>query len=276
MNIIGRAIICTIFLFTCFSSAHAVSTFGAFALGNDLEPVHASLQDGGEGSSFASVNFTTFDVEAGFDPLSTYLPILKARSTGVDATFDDDRTNTSAEAYQVFTSSMTQTITIDIRLDSVVTNAADGTSGVLSNIYVIGGPEFGIQRGSCSPGQGTIPSLSSSFSLVYLCGNRIAQSSRGLNFSNLFNGGSSPVLTDFLVFDVAAGESFGIYADLSAGSFKGTADAFNTLTMGFEDDEFIDVVNVPMPPAVVPLPAGVWLFITGMLGIFGLRRKLKK
>ena len=275
MKTLGRLITCMAFSFTLLPSAQAVSTFGALALGNDLEPVSVSLVDGGEGSSSASVSFTTFEVESFFDPASTYLPILKARSTGLDSLFDDDRTNTSAEAYQVFSSSIAQTITLDIRLDSVVTNLPasgglpEGTSGVLSNIYVIGGPDFGIQRGSCSGGRFT-------FDSIYLCGDRIAESSRnGLNFSNLFNGGDNPLLIDSLEFSVLAGESFGIYAELSAGSFRGTADAFNTLTLGFVDDQFIEVAEVPGTPAVVPLPAGAWLFLTGVLGIFGLRRRIK-
>lgn len=265
MKTIRSTLTCTVFLLTCFTNAHAVSTFGAFTRGNDLLPVNAFLEDGGAGSSFASVSFTTFDVESGFDPTSTYLPILKARSTGVDASFDDDRTNTSAEAYQVFTSSTAQSITIDIQLDSTVTNGTGGTSGVLSNIYVLGGPDFAVQDGFCRGGQFT-------FDGIYLCGDEIATSSRnGMDWSNLFNGGSNPTLTDSLSFTVQAGESFGIFAELSAGSYKGTADAFNTLTMGFENDEFIDVANIPG----VPLPASAWLFISGILGILGFGRKLK-
>jgi len=276
MKTLGRLVTCIILSFTLLPSAQAVSTFGTLARGNDLQPVDVSLVDGGEGSSSASVSFTTFDVESFFDPASTYLPTLKARSTGLDSLFDDDRTNTSAEAYQVFTSSIAQTITLDIQLDSVVTNLPasgslpEGTSGVLSNIYVIGGPDFGIQQGFCSGGEFT-------FDGVYLCGDRIANSTAkpGLRYSNLFNGGSNPTLLDSLIFDVQAGDSFGIYAELSAGSFRGTADAFNTLTMGFIDDEFIDVVEVPGTPAVVPLPAGAWLFLTGVLGILGFRRKAR-
>ena len=121
-----------------------------------------------------------------------------------------------------------------------------------------------MSAGFCSGGQFT-------FDGVYLCGDEIATSSRnGLNWSNLFNGGSNPTLTDSLTFDVAAGESFGIFASLSAGSFQGTADAFNTLTLGFEDDEFIQAVT---QPSVVPLPAGAWLFISGLLGIIGFSNK---
>lgn len=228
--------------------ASAAPTFGAKASGSDLEPVSVFLEDGGPGSLSAAVSFSTFRVEASFDPLSTYLPVLRAESEGVDATFDDDRTNTRAEAYQVFTSSVAQTIRIDIALDSVVTNGPSGTSGVLSNVYVIGGSGFGVSDTFCSPGQYT-------FDGTYLCGNRIAQSESGLNFSNLYNGGDAPSLTDYLEFDVTAGESFGIYANLAAGSYQGTADAFNTLSISFDDDTFISVV--PEPASLVLLLIGV-------------------
>ena len=246
-----RLLLCVVVLGSYSSESNAAPTRGAKASGSDLEPASAFLDDGGPGSSSAAVAFSTFRAEASFDPLSTFLPVLRAESVGQDATFDDDRTQAEAEAYQVFTSSTTQTIKLDITLDSAVTNGPDGTSGVLSNIYVIGGNDFGVSDTFCSPGRFT-------FDGVYLCGSRIARSERGLNFSNLFNGGDSPVLTDVLEFDVTAGESFGIYANLSAGSFQGTADAFNTLSLSFEDDTSI---------VVVPEPATAMLFVTVLLGL---------
>ncbi len=275
MNIIGRAVICTGFIFTCIPNAHAVSTFGVKATGGDLEPVSSFQQDGGEGSSSASVSFTTYRAEASFDPLSTYLPILKAESTGLDSLFDDDRTNAEAMAYQEFTSAIDQTISLNIRLDSDVFNLPDdgtlpaGRSSVLANVFVYGdgGPGSTVNDGYCSPGKFT-------FDGVYLCGQRKGQSSDnpGLNYSNLINRGSDPVVLDIFTFSVVAGENFGIFAELSAGSFRGFADAFSTLTLGFEDDEFISAVNTPSM-SVVPLPAAVWLFGTALLGIAGFSRR---
>ena len=276
MNAIGRAIICIVFLFTSIPYAHAVSTFGVKATGGDFEPVSSFQQDGGEGSSSASVSFTTYNAEASFDPLSTYLPVLKAQSTGLDSLFDDDRTQAGAMAYQAFTSAIDQTISLNIRLDSNVFNLpADGTlpagtSGALANVFVYGGPGFMVNDGFCSPGKFT-------FDGVYLCGQRKGQSSHipGLNFSNLFNDGSNPVELDVFTFSVVAGENFGIFAELSAGSFRGFADAFNTLTMDFEDDEFISALNTPSM-SVVPVPAAVWLFGTALIGMIGVSRKKYK
>ena len=267
MNHFGRIAIVVASSLLFFSSAHAISTFGTYAQGSDLDPDSGFLQDGGEGSSSAAVSFTTFRAEADFDPLSTYLPLLKAESDGSGALFDDDRTQAYAEAYQVFTSASNQTIQLDIRLDSVVTNSAGGTSSVLSDIYVIGGSDFRLDDFFCSSGQrGDMG--------IYLCGERIATSSSGLSFSNLFNGGSSPLLLDTLTFTVGAGETFGILATLSAGSFQGTADAFNTLSLEFEDDSGIRALTIP-DVGQVPLPAAVWMFGAGLLGLLGFTQKKK-
>jgi hypothetical protein len=274
MNALGRLAIAFAISIVCVSNAQAQADFGVSASGSDLEPVSASLSDGGEGSSFASVSFTTFRVEASFDPASTYLPILKAESDGIGALFDDDRTNTSAEAYEVFTSSVAQTIELDLSLSSVVTNDPMGTSSVLANIYVIGGPGFFVSDTFCSPGERTVDGN-------YLCGARIATSTLipGLSWSNLFNGGSNPQLNDTLTFTVAAGENFGIHAELSAGSYRGTADAFDTLTMGFDDDTNIAPVTQPAgPPAPVPSihPIALYALVPGLLagaGLMAMRRR---
>lgn len=257
--------VCGGLLICCVANAFAAPDFGTFSRGSDLEPEYVFLSDGGAGSVSASVNFSTFRADAAFDALSTYLPILRAESRGLDATFDDDRTQAEAQAYQAFTSSVAQTIRLDITLDSIVTNTVAGTSSVLSNIYVIGGSDFAISDGFCSPGQFT-------FDGVYLCGDKIATSSTGLNFSNLFNDGANPNLIDYLVFDVAAGESFGVFGELSAGSFQGTADAFNTLSLQFDDDEFIEPRSLPPSQRPIPEPPVVWLIGVGLAGILGVIR----
>ena len=237
-----RLLLCVAVL-ACYSTeTHAVPLRGAKTTGSDLDPSSGFLQDGGPGSSFAAVSFSTFRAEASFSAQSTFLPVLRAESNGVGALFDDDRTNTEAEAYQVFNSSIPQTIRLDIVLDSVVTNGPNGTSSVLANVYVIGGAGFGVSDSFCSPGEFM-------FDGTYMCGSDIAQSERNpfLNYSNLFNGGSDPTLTDALTFSVGAGETFGVFAQLSAGSFRGTADAFNTLSLEFEDDT--GITPVPEPAA---------------------------
>jgi hypothetical protein len=278
MNKFNRRVAALIFTMAVFSNAYAVPTFGVKVTGSDLDPDSGFLSDGGAGSSSASVSFSTFRAEASFNPLSTYLPILKARSTGLDSLFDDDRTQANAMAYQAFTSSINQTISLNIRLDSDVSNLSAsgtlpgdlpaGTSSVLANVFVFSGPGFSVDDVYCSAGEFT-------FDGIYLCGEQNGQSTHipGLKYSNLFNNGANPVELDLFTFDVMAGESFGIFSELSAGSFRGDADAFNTLTMVFEDDDFISAINVPSS-SPIPLPGGVWLFAAGMMGLFWQRRRL--
>lgn len=259
-------VVCGGILVSWVANSLAAPDFGTFARGSDLEPNPAFLSDGGSGSVSASVSFSTFRADASFDASSTYLPVLRAESRGVDATFDDDRTQAEAQAYQAFTSSVAQTIRLDITLDSIVTNGLEGTSSVLSNIYVIGGSDFAISDGFCDPGRFT-------FAGIYLCGDNIATSSKGLDFSNLLNDGANPNLIDYLVFDVAASESFGVFAELLAGAFQGTADAFNTLSLQFENDQYIEPITLPPSERPVPAPPVAWLIGVGLAGIWGAIRR---
>ena len=106
-----RLLVCVVVLGSCVSETYASPPRGTKVRGSDLEPNSTFLEDGGPGSSSASVSFSTFRAEASFDASSTFLPILRAESEGQDATFDDDRTQAEADAYQVFTSSIAQTYT---------------------------------------------------------------------------------------------------------------------------------------------------------------------
>lgn len=287
---IARVLTFTGLFIFCIGNAHAVSLFGAYTFGSDLEPVRSRQEDGGAGASSASISFTTYQAEVDFIPGASYLPNLRASAVSEDAPFDDDRTNAEAQAYQVFTSSVDQTVYLDITFDSVVTeNTSDpnGTSaGVLANVYVFGGDGFGVFNSGCFPRDVFM------FDSTYMCGERIATSNEEprRNFANLFNDLGDQTLTDTLTFSVSAGEQFGIFAELSAGAFNGTADAFNTLSLAYsainpatgEADpnarfDLISAVEIPGNgvPSAIPLPAGAWLFATGLLGILGFRRKLK-
>ena len=261
----------SIVLLACVSSAHAIPTFGAYAIGSDLDPNSGFLSDGGRGSSSASVSFDTFAAEAIFDPQATYLPVLRAQANGVGAIYDDDRTQASPAAYEVFASSVTQVINLHISFDSTVTNSSTGTSGALLDVYVYGGPNFLLSDTFCSGGERTPDG-------IYLCGDRIATSARNpnLDWSNLFNGNGTNELTDTLTFTANAGEPFGIYAELKTGAFQGTVDAFNTVKLEYVASNIgaINPVNVPGgPPSVAPLPGTVWLLGMGILGVLASGQK---
>ena len=272
------------------SSAQAVPvslpSFGAWAQGQDLEPVNINIDDGGAGSASAAVSFTTFDVEAMYDPASTYLPILKAQANGLDATIDDDRTSTEAVAYEIFTSSIAQTINLGITLDSTVfanpppVSGPTPSAGVILDVYVFLDPFF--ETSFCGDGERM------SFG-TYICGDDsgVASSAKpGLNRANIghltrSDGNGTLTQTDTLTFDVAAGQEFGIYAELKASAFQGTADAFNTATMQYlalDPNSRIDLINpvtIPAvgPPSAIPLPGAVWMFGAGLLGLYRFARK---
>jgi len=242
----------TALLLICSADAHAVPTFGTFTRGHDLEPP-SEAEDGGPGSATASILGPTYQTEAGLGG-PTYTPILKASSVSVNADGDDDFTASVAEAYQTFTSSITQTITLDLSLHGIVTNAGTALSSsyVLGDIKVIGGSGFSLSDTYCS-GQYAFG--------IYLCGSNLGS-------SNLYIPDGDVTLLDSISFDVSAGEQFAVYGILRANSRDGSADAFNTLQMNFEDDTFIEAVAIP-----VPEPATIWLVLSGLLGVFGVVRR---
>jgi hypothetical protein len=75
--------------------------------------------------------------------------------------------------------------------------------------------------------------------------------------------------------EVATGDEFYIWAFLRAESQSGlaatSADAFNTGSMSFVGKPDLAAAST----AVVPLPAAVWLFGFGMLGLIGIARRKK-
>lgn len=269
-------------------------SFGAWAQGQDLEPTSINISDGGPGTSNASVSFGTFDVESTYDPNSTYLPTLRARANGLGATVDDDRTSTEAVAYEIFTSDVAQTIDLQLTLDSTLslrTPLAIGrpypSAGVILDIWVFLDPVF--DTFFCSGGERM------SFG-TYICGEEVAYSNTGhttrwrevedaqgnvIDIEQITRGSDNMV--DTLAFEVGAGQQFGIYAELSASAFQGTADAFNTASLEFlalRDSSNIAAISPPdeLPlligtPSEIPLPAAVWMFGAGLIGLFGFARK---
>jgi hypothetical protein len=245
------ALASTALLLVCAASSQAASLFGAYTRGSDLVP-DSSAVDGGSGSSSASILESTFQAQAGLGG-ATYTPVLKAKSVSVNAVVDDDYTSSVAEAYQSFTSSISQTITLDLVLHGVVTN--DGTplssSYVLADVAVVGGSGYSVSDSYCS-GKYAFG--------VYLCGSTLGS-------SNLYIPNGDVTLLDSISFDVSAGEQFGVYGILRANSRDGTSNAFDTLEMSFEDDTFIT--------AAVPEPSTALLCGGGLL-VLGLRGRLRR
>lgn len=227
-------LVCSTVLTLSVATAHAqVPDFGAKARGSELSS--GTVEDGGPGSSSASISQANFNADANFVATSTYLPELTAFSRNTTASNDDDITASEAEAYEVFSSSVTQTIDLNVSLHGIVVDGSIDTSGVLADVFVYGGASFEVTDTSICP-DGSLGRFT--FDGVYFCGTRLGR-------ANLFIPAGDVTLSQVLTFDVAAGGTFGVYGTLLAISSDGSADATQTLSLGFADDEFIRPVTIP-------------------------------
>lgn len=238
--------------------AQAIALFGTYASGNDL--ILGGSEDGGVGSSSASVTGPTYAADVALSG-SSYTPVLRAQSVSTNPVYDDDRTDAHVEAYQTFTSSVAQTITLNLSLHGVVTPDTGGNPYVLGDVSILGGAGYMVSSSYCSNGVYAFPNGIVGFG-AYICGSNLGS-------SNLYIGDGDTTVNDTITFNVAAGESFGVYSRLIANSYAGSADAFNTFTMSFDDDTYLTAASV----SAVPVPAAAWLFASGLLGMIGVARR---
>ncbi len=100
--------------------------------------------------------------------------------------------------------------------------------------------------------------------------------------SFLFKTSGGERVNDTLSFTIPTGATFIVWAGLQAtGEFGGSADALNTLKLDFIDDtgqvlDFGSSAAVMPELNPVPLPAGVWLFLSGIAAVAGLTRRRQR
>lgn len=219
------------------------------------------FQNDSDGGEFATVATSTensygkaWSMAQYTGSTTTYLPVLK-----VDTSSDLGR-RAGADAFGVqgysFSGADGTSITLNIDLTGDI---GDNPTGYVSNtlkasIAVIKTsaldwlPEFGTLVFEVAP-QGS----SQGEEFLFL-------SSPGLNLST----------TGSLTFTVDDGDDFYVVAELQANAQNGFASSTNTLNMSFDNDTGLTAVE---QTTVIPVPAAVWLFASGLIGLIGIARR---
>jgi len=261
-------------LFLCFTNANAaqVTPFGAQVRGNDLV-TGKNDEVGGVGFTFADVdNLPEYKAEAGLGG-SSFTPLLKALASNPNSVGPDDRTSSTAEAYQRFqnTSGSQLNVTLTISLDADFTSTGPGAdSFALADVFVYGASALNpfeiIDSPICGNGR-----LGQSMMLgdAYLCGQRFGRANMFLEADPAQPTSSGSLVRD-LLFSIAPGEFIGVYGILRANAVDGSSDAFNTLSMAFDD-----ISQANLQAASIPVPAAAWLFGSGLLGLISIARRKK-
>ena len=225
----------------------------------------AFASDGGEGQTSAASSEDTYgfsDAEAVLSDTS-FLPTLRALGSSLAG----QGAFANATGVQGYTyTGPAQTITLDINLSATLDESAGSSARAeaAAQVAVIFASElafftdFGTAVFEAAP-PGSV---------------------RGT--SQLFKSTGLDLTSDSIVFDVVPGDEFLVWAGLQAEAWRGgIANAFSTLTLQFLDaqNQLLDLgAGAASVAAVnpVPLPAGAWLFLTGIGALAGFTRRRKK
>ena len=212
------------------------------------------LYEGGAVSSSSSISNSSGDAQASSALSgSAYTPVLRAASTAgaTSGAF------ASAFAVQGFTYTGTAdtTLTLDFSLHGI---NSSNDSFIQADFAILRGndlyfyPDFGTQ--------------------VYEAGWDMIDSVNGVeSVSDLYIGTAGEyTLSTFFDINLSAGDDFFVVSSLRTNAERGaSADALNTLTMQFNDASQLQAASV----SAVPVPAAVWLFASGLLGLMGVARR---
>jgi len=248
-----------------FTTAHA-ATWGADVGISTISPCPSfcggfggafdSSFDGGEFSSsaYTSLNNADGNGQASANLSGpTLLPTLGAEGfSGPDSRID---TNAVGMLGYTYSGPGSTTISLDIELDGERGGTTDPIDAwVRSDVAVILGDvndfvtDYGTFIFEVVPGT---PGLSVA----------------GTNNLSLDLGAGFQTKNGSITFSLNPGDEFFVWAGLQAGGIRnGYGDAFNTLSLSFSDDAGIS-------PNAVPVPAAVWLFASGLIGLIGVARR---
>ncbi len=248
-----------------FTSAHA-ATWGAEASVSTISPCPSFCGGGGgmfdyssDGGEFSTTAYTSLNNIDGNGQASaslsgpTLLPVLGAEGfSGPDSRADSLAVGMLGYTYAGATA---MTISLDIVLEGEVGGTIDILDAwVRSDVAVILGdvnyytthyPTFIYEVVPGTPGLSVLGESRLSLDL---------------------NAGPQTLMGS-ISFTLDPGDEFFVWAGLEAGGVRdGYGDAFSTLSMSFSNDSGIT-------PNIIPVPAAIWLFGSGLIGLIGIARR---
>ncbi|MCK5189451.1 MAG: VPLPA-CTERM sorting domain-containing protein [Methylococcales bacterium] len=189
------------------------------------------------------------------------IPVLKAKAESVDADGWVSATSWGIQGYQ-FTGADNTTISLDSSLTGEVNNTSGSdVTGLSVGVWLLAG-----DSGLLFPdAPDTFNDLL--FQIAFLPGSD-SFSWENLTTETVNRSTTTTDLVDQLDITLDNGDEFYLLAGLTA-SADGTgafADAFSTLEMSFN--------STNLTPAAVPLPAGIWLFVSALAGLIAKNKYL--
>ncbi|WDE00180.1 PEP-CTERM sorting domain-containing protein [Thalassomonas actiniarum] len=252
------------------AQANLMTDYGAYAAGYTASNCSSACttanggdiintNDGGLSSGSAYVSEVSYGYSQAYAALdgASYLPTLKVEASS------DEQKGGNAEAFAMqhysYTGTEATTIDLDINLHgSVGINNNDGYSNnsLRADVAVFIGDSL---------------EWSTDIATLYY---ELASGMEKDKTTLYINSGNDVNNLDSLSFDLQPGESFFVVASMRAKSRNGYADAWNTLSLNFEDDNGLVAASAGIVPVDVPEPTSL-----GMLGLalslisFGQRKK---
>ena len=238
-------------------SQNSSATIGSASAGSTTD-----LQ--GRGSAGASVEIPTSGLS---------VPVLRARA---ESTMDDFFVSGAAlglQAYQ-FTGADGTSVSLDLSLDGFVTKSPKSSTltGLEVNVWIISASTSFTFPADPVPVSDLLAQILADVILTgvdpFIDSMAWDAASTGTGIINRST--TSTDLDDQLNFSLNNGDEFYLMAALSAGADGDGASAlsWSTLTMEFNTTDL-------QAASVVPLPAAVWLFGSGLLGLVGMARRKK-